>query len=896
MTSVRRLPRSPGRSRHPARLGTLALLLAVAPLAPAQFPWRRVTPTPVPEAAPAPTVRRAQRVTPAPKAEITEDGVPVRPAERVGPRPGEDYFSPDDPISRALEGGTAPGGRRPTPTPITPQMKRPAEPGPAAAAGADDGTTIRISPGAAGETATPETVQFELANNFFARKQWAQAAAEYEKFLSLSPGAAERQPAFYRLGECYRNLNRMPAATTAFRNLIVEAGERGDFLGPAHYRLAVIHYNEKDFRSSLPLFQRSALLAKASDVKLASLYYAALCLENLDRRIETREIYERIVEISGENPYRDYARLSLARQAYTDGRRSESFRQFEALARDASKESLRVEGHLKAGVIAADLLQWDAALRNLQMVIDWPNGEATAAQRSDARLGQFRILYRTNKYKELIAGFQAHGSALTPENRSEAMLLSANSLRQVGQPQDALALYDQLLKEFPKSPQAADVAYQRVVTLYASSDPKLEAAAEKFLASNPEPERADKVRLIKAEVLFKKEKYPEAAGAYLQVQESSYIEPKYRAEAAYRVGYCFAQLKLPDKVIEAFSRFLRAYPDSALAPKALAQRGLAYQQFRNFPAALQDFNALLSDFPKAKERELALRQKALLLGQVEDPKGMVETFKILLREFPQSSSAGVANFWVGRTAFEAKNYKDAVPSLTAAMADAEYKNKAWLFLILSYFNAEDKGPLEARTGEYMKAGIQPAIPAQVLNYLGSYLFETRKYDRAEPYLAAAADSPQNTSADAWLLVARCRLFLKDWPGAKAAAEKYLATKPVLAAAQAQGYLAVGEAFVGQGNFVEAQKSADQALNLQAEGRLNAEARLLMGQIALAKGDALEAAKAFMSVAVLYDDPDLTPRALSLAVEAYRKAGKTAEAKKAEDELRTRFPSFAVSGP
>ena len=84
-----------------------------------------------------------------------------------------------------------------------------------------------------------------------------------------------------------------------------------------------------------------------------------------------------------------------------------------------------------------------------------------------------------------------------------------------------------------------------------------------------------------------------------------------------------------------------------------------------------------------------------------------------------------------------------------------------------------------------------AVPAQVLNDLGSYLFELRKYDRAEPFLAAAAASPTNSTADGWLVLARCRLFLKDYTGAKTASENYLETKPVLPAAKAQGLLVHG---------------------------------------------------------------------------------------------------------
>src|SRR5262249_44148679 len=147
---------------------------------------------------------------------------------------------------------------------------------------------------------------------------------------------------------------------------------------------------------------------------------------------------------------------------------------------------------------------------------------------------------------------------------------------------------------------------------------------------------------------------------------------------------------------------------------------LAYQQFRNFPAALQDFNALLIDFPKSKERELALRQKALLLGQLEDSKGMADTFKILLKEFPKSDSTGLANYWVGRSAFEAKNYSDAVASLEAARTDKDYAAKSWMLLILSYFNTQNRDKLDAEVSEYLKAGTSPAVPAQVLNDLGSY--------------------------------------------------------------------------------------------------------------------------------------------------------------------------------
>ena len=47
----------------------------------------------------------------------------------------------------------------------------------------------------------------------------------------------------------------------------------------------------------------------------------------------------------------------------------------------------------------------------------------------------------------------------------------------------------------------------------------------------------------------------------------------------------------------------------------------------------------------------------------------------------------------------------------------------------------------------------------------------------------------------------------------------------------------------------------------------------------------------MTVAVLYDDSSITPRALQRAADAYRKANNEPEAEKALQELQQRFPDF-----
>ena len=82
------------------------------------------------------------------------------------------------------------------------------------------------------------------------------------------------------------------------------------------------------------------------------------------------------------------------------------------------------------------------------------------------------------------------------------------------------------------------------------------------------------------------------------------------------------------------------------------------------------------------------------------------------------------------------------------------------------------------------------------------------------------------------------------------------------------------------------------MSLQPEGRVNAEARLLAGDVQVERQNYDEACKAFMGVALLYDDPAITPRALQKASLAYQKAGKKEEADRVAKQLREKYPDFA----
>jgi TolA-binding protein len=279
-------------------------------------------------------------------------------------------------------------------------------------------------------------------------------------------------------------------------------------------------------------------------------------------------------------------------------------------------------------------------------------------------------------------------------------------------------------------------------------------------------------------------------------------------------------------------------------------------------------------------------------------RAMAETFRTLLREYPKSDSAGQAHYYLGTAAYEAKDFPNARTEFETAakVSPKEHGPRAALRVILCDYQLQDSTRLAADLDTYRRAKYSPEPPAQVLRWLGERQLESKNYLEAETNLALAAASPADDAPDTFLKLARCRLLLKRPEPALDAVGNFLkktgSTDP---GARANGLLVQGEALLALKRFDDAQKSADEALLLQPEGPLNARGRLLGGDVAFGRGQFEAAAKAYSGLAILTDDPDVTPQALRRAAEAYEKAGKPAQAAEALRELRARFPNFATAG-
>lgn len=788
---------------------------------------------------------------------------PVRRAEPVAPVSAE-------PEIRRAEPVTPPGA----------PLARPQQPYAPAAPSYDDGEEIRAAPAMAG--LDPVSVVLEQANAYYARKMHDMAVPKYEEFLQLRPVGGDRQAALFRMGESLRALDRKPEAASAFKR-VLEEFNAGDFVGPAAYRLGEIQYAAGDLAGAASSFGKAAQFVRDPKLRLAAKFFEARSLDGTNRRLEALSAYREVAAQTQDNPYRERAMFDLAEADARSGLTDSAFRQFRKLAETAQSPPVRIGAAVKAGLLAIDAKDYASARPLLEQAA---GNRELAAWSSAAQAGLVRLEYESENYDAAAKLASDILPNLPEESRPDVILLAANARRQLGQQAEALALYDRLAAEYGNSRAAREAGFHRLVSLVAQKDERALSQIDVFLMSSADVEERAKASLLKAELLFGQNRFAEAAPLYEKAIAADGTE-KYRGDALYKLAWCQLQEKKYDRGISTLTRFLTQYPRHPQVPSALAQRALAQVETGQKQEALADFSEIIGRHRSAREREDAMLQQALLLGNLERPAEMAAAFQRLLAEYPETKSAAQANFWIGYAAFDAKKYRDAIPALDAArkLDATKYGDRATLRILLSHYYLQDR---EAAAREAASLGPDKA-PAEVREWLGRSALAAGDHARAVEFLRPLADAP-DASDDLRLSLVRAQLGAGDYTGARATLGKLL---PRLhePKAKAGAHLLMAEALLGLDMGNEAKAQAEEALKLQPEGRLNAEARIANGRALAAQGRHEDAARAFMAVALLYDDKELCPQALVLAEQSYRRAANEVDATRARDERLRRYPDF-----
>jgi tetratricopeptide (TPR) repeat protein len=804
--------------------------------------------------------------------------VPIRPPKPIGDAAEE--------IPKAVP------FKRPTPVPSgdTPPAPTPRQtPRPVAMPEPEGDIVIR--PG--GTPTSPDQVQLQYADGFFARKMYRDAAPEYERYLeqfARTPNA-DRQAAYYRLAECYRNTGSINNAKANYETLL-GAYPDGEFVGYAAYRLATILYDEKDYRAALPIYRRASVRLRQPTLIVASKFFVGRCLEAGGQKSEARATYEEVASITTGNPYQDASRLSVARLFADANRREDALKVLLPLAVETPNPQIKAEATARAGLLQLDLGKVEEAEKSIATALTIPE---IGVWKEDLTVALYQLLYEKKDYKGLLAKYLADGSekSLKLENRLRVLVLVGRSHSELGEKAEALKIYEQIMLDFPATTQSRDAAYARLNMLYESDDQRLLDELNKFLTENPTAPQMENVSLMKAEVLFTKGDYTNASPIYqLLVEKGRKLAPALLGECLFRLGVCRSRLQENDKADAVFSRFLKEFPGHPKTATALAERGEARKQLKQFSTALKDFEELTTKHPKAKEREFGLENLALIHSQLGDNSKMAATFEILLRDYPETAAKAKACHWVGWAAMEAKDYKKAITFFRKAREADEktYFDRDTLAVIICAYNLDDWATVESEIAFYAEKGGKTEIPTDIIRGLALNHYKSNAFAKVEQHIPGIILKKEATPDD-FILLARARVKLGKFNDAVDSFSSYLAVvkDPV---PRAGGLLEKCDAQIEGGMLDDARKTADEGLSFAPEGKANGEFRLRAGEVEFRRKNYLAAMKVFAGlIATLPDDEDVTPRAIERAIDCNKFLSDDAEVKRLENLLRSRFPEY-----
>lgn len=802
-------------------------------------------------------MKRLLALLAAPSLALAQEPVEVRPAEPVGGVPPVE-------VRRA--------------EPVAPPATGPAG---LPAVDATDGTeAFRAAP--SNMAADPARQAYEQANAFYQQKMYDMALPQYRQFIAMSPRSLDRQAALFRAGECLRNLQRGPEAAAAYRQLLAEYNS-GDFMGPAAYRLGEMQYAARDFDGAAASFRTASHHVREPKLRLAAKFFEGRSLEASGRKVEALSAYREVASVKEDNPYRERAIFDLAEADAKAGLTDSAYRQLRGLADTAQTPVVRVSAAVKAGLLAIDQRDFESARPLLEM------GAAQTelgSWRAAAQAGLVRLEYESENYDAAVKRATEVLPMLPAGSQPEVLLLAANASRQLGDQARALALYDKLAAEYPESAAAREAGFHRLVSLVARQDDRALGQIDSYLSLAPSEDARAKAELLKAELLFGQDRFDEAAELYRAASSARGTE-KYRADTLYKLAWCRLQTKKYDEAVEVLTRFLLQYPRHPRAGSAFAQRGLAQLETGDQVAALADFEAVIDRHPDAAEREDAMTQRALLLGNMQRPAEMKAAFERLLSEYPETESAAQAHFWIGYAASEAKDFDVSIAPLEKAreLDREKYGERATLRLLLSHYNRQDR---EAVAREARVLGPDKA-PVEVREWLGLSALEAGDYKTSAEFLAPLA-AAEGATPELRMSLSQAQIGAGQLAEARKTLDLLL-PKVHEPRAKARAHLLMAEALLGLRDGEAAKAQAEEAQRLQPEGRLNAEARLANGRALLAQDKFDDAARAFMAVALLYDEKDLTPEALVLAEQAYRRAENATDAARAREELQRRYPDY-----
>ena len=693
-----------------------------------------------------------------------------------------------------------------------------------------------------------EAAYFRAAESLFLSKKYDESIARYRAYASQFAEKPNAGAALARVGEALYHSGRAEEAKDHFLGLVGSSNKRA--AATADYYLGKIHFEQDQAASAEPYLQRAVTLTEDNPfLPFANFYLGETILARGDPAAAIA-FYEKAVSAQAPE-LKEVAKFGLGRALFLAGRTAEAKVQFEDV-------------YTSPG--ASGLLE-------------------------DAFINYLNSLYKLGDFKTLTERASSSAAFVTDAAKlRQARFLTADAYARLGDRRSAKVLYDEIAATPGMPAEAREKALLRRAEATVEEGDYEAAISELNGLIEKENIAKDPLLLLLANVL-KRVGRPVEAMSQLDRLMREYPQSTHIAEAMLNKSYILIGLDKPKRARSTLQGFLKQFPGHPLSEKALHDIVLLDIQLSEKTEAIADAETFLTKYPESALAESLGLRLGSLYTDTGDHTAARETFESYLSTYEDTPKADEVYFLLGYNeqaagrCAEAIGYYNKVDAarVPKETAYSSLKNRAYCEIVQNDFDAAARD-YAAVMRDFAENDLKP----EAYFWLADY--HLKKGDAAAVRLTLSAFASKKEATDHKPEFDYYTAETLRMEGRHAeAVDIYTAAIDAKGLFAPEAYLGRGMAHAALGDAAGAEADFNQALlNSGDDHEVAIRARSELAGILYAKKDFAEAAKAYLAIGILYEDPHSVPEALSKAADAFERAGEPERAQRVYAELVQRF--------
>ncbi len=781
------------------------------------------------------------------------------------------------------------------------------------------------------------STSLDFANGLYARRMYAPAVAEYEKFLKTNPTSTEAASARFRYADSYYFTKDYASAIAHFELFLKEFP--GDKRVPmAQFRLGTARYYRGDTARAIRIFRKlsktsearpsrpqrsvaisgittearpsrpqrsvaiSGITTDESVVKSGSVFYLAKCLENKGKTDRSLRILEQLARSDKQSEYASYAGVAVGDFYLKGGRYPKAVNGYRIAADNGNPPELARQARFKTAEILFSLKNYSEAAIYYQKVFDEPVQEEALpdAQKKNREslkgkslLGLFYCDYNKQDLEAAERRFSLQQPTIAASAyQSDIVFLIANLLEEKGRHDQALAKLEEVLADTETESSLKEKAQFKKITVLSAKGQKDESLKEleKFFGGTGQ--NNERALFEKAQILAAIGKTDEALLNYQKII-SDFPGSDTAKTALFQIALTEFKAVRMDSARGNFKKYSERYPNDSSSDLALLQMVQIDLDGKNFKQAFEGAEAFLKNHEKSEYLDIGYYKLGVAATGLKHFNHAAYAFNKILEKFPDSKLYAESLYGAAISLENGNRIAQALPlyeKLLETYPEHTLSQEVWTRLGYLYIQNNNVDKANVFYQDLIFNRPQVRFDPDGVFWLIQYSLDHGDYTSLDKILAAfpARFPEKNMKHEILFFKGESAMGMKDYAKAVEFYSQAIQEKPE-GAFVAQAHLGLGIAHSAMDDASAAEKDFNQALAYDHELKVAMRARFELANLLLKAKDLEGAAKAFMLVAILYDDPKYTPPALYKAGECFRSIQRMDESQKAFVELKTRYP-------